>query len=133
MSKKILIVDDNADTILILTAILSQEGYDTMTARDGMEALQKVREEIPALILLDIMMPKLDGFGVMEALRADPRFNPIPVVIISAKVDPASRARAIELGARDYIVKPINPDEIVLRVKEQLFDHKRLYAKLEGG
>lgn len=121
-------VDDNSDTILILTAILEQAGYETATARDGMEALQRVGEEIPALVLLDIMMPKLDGFGVMEALRANPRLNPIPVLIISAKVDPASRARAAELGAKDYIVKPINPDEIVLKVKEHLPQYRTLYA-----
>ncbi|TAK07060.1 MAG: response regulator transcription factor [Candidatus Manganitrophaceae bacterium] len=124
MSKRILIVDDNPDTIHILTAILNQGGYATFEARDGIEALQKIREEMPALILLDIMMPKLDGFGVMEAMRADPGMNQIPVLIISAKVDPTSKVRSIELGAKDYIVKPINPDEILLKVKEHLPEYK---------
>lgn len=118
MSKRILIVDDNQDTIHILTVILNQGGYCTFAARDGVEALQKIQEEAPALILLDIMMPKLDGFGVMEVMRGDSGMSQIPVLVISAKVDHASKARSMELGAKDYIVKPINPDEILLKVKE---------------
>ncbi|MCG3114923.1 MAG: response regulator [Candidatus Manganitrophus sp. SA1] len=118
MSKRILIVDDNQDTIHILTVILNQGGYPTFAARDGVEALQKIQEEAPALVLLDIMMPKLDGFGVMAVMRGDPGMSQIPVLVISAKVDHASKARSMELGAKDYIVKPINPDEILLKVKE---------------
>lgn len=118
MSKRILIVDDNQDTVHILSVILGQGGYPTFAAKDGIEALQKIREEAPALVLLDIMMPKLDGFGVLEAMRADPGMSQIPVLMISAKVDRASKARSIALGAKDYIVKPINPDEILLKVKE---------------
>ncbi len=120
MSKRILIVDDNQDTVHILTELLTRGGYATFAARDGVEALQKIRKEVPALVLLDLMMPKLDGFGVMEAMRADSGMNQIPVLIISAKVDPTSKARGVELGAKDYIVKPINPDEILLKVKEHL-------------
>jgi CheY-like chemotaxis protein len=118
LSKQILIVDDNQDTIHILTVILNQGGYSTFAARDGVEALEKIRKETPALILLDIMMPRLDGFGVMEAIRADPEMSHIPVLVISAKVDQASKTRCMELGAKDYIVKPINPDEILLKVRE---------------
>ena len=129
LPKRILIVDDNQDTIHILTAILNQGGYATFEARDGAEALQKIQQEVPALILLDIMMPKLDGFGVMEAMRANPKMRRIPVLIISAKVDPSSKARSVELGARDYIVKPINPDEILLKIKEYLPEYKTLYAE----
>lgn len=130
MSKRILIVDDNPDTIHILTAILNQGGYATFEARDGVEALQKIRGEAPALVLLDIMMPKLDGFGVMEMMQADPGMSQIPVLVISAKVDPASRVRSIELGAKDYIIKPINPDEILLKLKEHLPEYK-LCGELE--
>ncbi len=129
MSKRILIVDDNQDTIHILTVILNQGGYSTYAARDGVEALQKIQEEAPALVLLDIMMPKLDGFGVLEVMRSNPRMSQIPVLIISAKVDRASKARSVELGAKDYIVKPINPDEILLKVKEYCPELKTLYAE----
>lgn len=133
LSKRILVVDDNEDTIHILTAILTQGGYAAFAARDGVEALQKIQEEVPALILLDIMMPKLDGFGVLEAMRADPGMSQIPVLIISAKVDSTSRVRSMELGAKDYVVKPINPDEILLKVKEHLPEGKTLCAEFEKG
>lgn len=129
MSKRILIVDDNQDTIHILSVILEQGGYLTFTAKDGIEALQKIQEEIPALVLLDIMMPRLDGFGVLEAMRADPAMSQIAVLVISAKVDRASKARSIELGAKDYIVKPINPDEILLKVREHCPELKTLCAE----
>jgi DNA-binding response OmpR family regulator len=129
LSKRILIVDDNQDTVHILTIILNQGGYSTFAARDGAEALQRIQEEVPALVLLDIMMPKLDGFGVMEAMRADPGMSQIPVLVISAKVDRDSRARSMELGAKDYIVKPINPDEILLKVREHCPELKTLCAE----
>ncbi|MBI3804457.1 MAG: response regulator [Nitrospirae bacterium] len=120
MSKKILVVDDNQDTIQILTAVLRRGGYIVIAARDGMEAVEKVQEEMPELILSDIMMPKLDGFGVIQALKAEPKYRKIPILIISAKVDPASKARGIELGAEDYIIKPINPGEVLRKIKEHL-------------
>lgn len=120
MSKKILVVDDNQDTIQILTAVLRRGGYVVIAARDGMEAVEKVQEEMPELILSDIMMPKLDGFGVIQALKAEPKFRRIPILIISAKVDPASKARGMELGAKDYIIKPINPGEVLRKIKEHL-------------
>ncbi|TAK00295.1 MAG: response regulator [Candidatus Manganitrophaceae bacterium] len=122
LSKKILVVDDNQDTVQILTAVLKRGGYLVVAARDGVEAVQKVQEEKPSLVLSDIMMPKLDGFGVMEAMRADPGMNQIPVLIISAKVDPTSKARGLELGAKDYIIKPINPGEVLQKVRQHLQD-----------
>lgn len=129
MSKRILIVDDNQDTIHILSVILNQGGYSTVAARDGVEALKKIREEAPALVLLDIMMPKLDGFGVLEAMRGDPGMRQIPVLIISAKADRSSKTRSTALGAKDYIVKPINPDEILVKVREHCPELKPLYAE----
>lgn len=120
MQKKILVVDDNQDTVQILTAVLKRGGYIVVAARDGIEAVEKVQQERPALVLSDLMMPKLDGFGVMEAMRADPGMNQIPVLIISAKVDPVSKARGMELGAKDYIVKPINPGEVLQKVRHHL-------------
>jgi len=109
--------------------ILNQGGYSTFAARDGVEALQKMQEEAPAVVLLDIMMPKLDGFGVLEAMREDPGMSQIPVLVISAKVDRASKTRSIALGARDYIVKPINPDEILIKVREHCPELKPLCAE----
>ena len=132
MPKRILIVDDNQDTIHILTAILNEGGYAAFEARDGVEGLQKIKQERPALVLLDIMMPKLDGFGVLEGMRADSEMSRIPVLVISAKVDPTSRIRSLKLGAKDYIIKPINPDEILLKIKEHLPEYKTLYAESEG-
>lgn len=116
---KILIVDDNPDAINILTAILDSE-YEVTPARDGLEAIQKVRNESPALVLLDIMMPKKDGYEVLKEMKADPKFSKIPVIMLSAKTDPESRNKSFKLGANDYISKPIDPADILQKVKEHL-------------
>lgn len=120
MSKKILVVDDNQDTLNILAAILKKGGYQVILAKDGLEAIEKVREETPALLLLDIMMPKIDGFGVIQALKQDARFREIPILIVTAKTDPASKTQSLGLGASDYLVKPVNPAEILRKISQYI-------------
>lgn len=120
MGKKVLVVDDHQDAINILTMILKKGGYESVAARDGVEALQKINEESPDLVLLDVMMPKMDGYEVCQAVKADPLHRDIPILMLSAKIDPASKERGRELGAADYITKPINPTEILKKIKEYL-------------
>lgn len=122
MAKKILIVDDNQDTLNILGAILKREGYQVLLAKDGLEAIEKVREASPSLILLDIMMPKIDGFGVLQALKQDSRFMKIPVLVVTAKTDPISKNQSLGLGASDFLIKPVNPAEIIRKIKQHLGD-----------
>jgi two-component system alkaline phosphatase synthesis response regulator PhoP len=122
MGKKVLVVDDHQDAINILTMILKKGGYDPLSAKDGVEALQRIDEERPELVLLDVMMPKMDGYEVCQAVKADPKSRHIPILMLSAKTDPASKERGRELGAADYITKPINPTEILKKVKEYLPD-----------
>lgn len=122
MSKKVLVVDDNQDAINILSAILKKAGYLVGVAKDGQEALQKLNSDIPSLILLDVMMPKMDGYEVCKAIKTNPAVSQIPILMISAKTDGVSQKRGLELGAADYLMKPIQPNEILRKVKQYLGD-----------
>lgn len=120
MPKKVLVVDDNQDAINILSAILKKAGYLVGVAKDGQEALQKLNGDIPALILLDVMMPKMDGYEVCKAIKTNPAVSQIPILMISAKTDGVSQKRGLEVGAADYLMKPIQPNEILRKVKQYL-------------
>jgi CheY-like chemotaxis protein len=120
MPYKVLAVDDNLDTILILSTVLEKEGYTVITARDGLEAIEKVQSDLPALILLDLMMPKMNGFDVCRAVKENPKTRHIPILILTAKTDPLSREQGLALGAKEYLTKPLNPREILTKVKEHL-------------
>src|SRR6516164_5307841 len=113
----VLIVDDNDDNRFTLTMRLEACGYENIvTAENGREALEKMRQGPVDLVLLDIMMPELDGYGVLEELRTDTALRDIPVVMISAIEDINSVVRCIELGATDYLTKPFNPVLLKARV-----------------
>ena len=113
----VLIVDDNEDNRFMLSMRLEACGYeDIVTAENGREGLEKMRERPVDLVLLDIMMPELDGYGVLEELRTDTALRDIPVVMISALEDVNSVVRCIELGATDYLTKPFNPVLLKARV-----------------
>ncbi|TAK07976.1 MAG: response regulator [Candidatus Manganitrophaceae bacterium] len=121
MSEMILVVDDNEDTLKIIKKILATESYQVKTAADGQEALKRLKEDdSPALVLLDIMMPKVNGFEVCRTIRSNPRFNHIPILILSATIDSAARQQASALGANDYLLKPIVPSDILRKVKDHL-------------
>jgi CheY-like chemotaxis protein len=115
--KKVLVVDDNKDTISILTSILKIAGCSVITAQDGVEAIKQIQRENPSLVLLDIMMPKMDGFEVCQAVKSNPSLNHIPIIMVSAKTDEASKYRALRMGAADFINKPIRPSEILRKVQ----------------
>jgi two-component system alkaline phosphatase synthesis response regulator PhoP len=124
MSKgKILVVDDEVYIVHILDFSLGMEGYEVVTALDGEEALAKVKSEGPDLIVLDIMMPKLDGYETCRILKSDPDAKHIPVILLSAKVLLSAKGRNVDqqmgfqVGADDYITKPFSPRKLVERIK----------------
>jgi DNA-binding response OmpR family regulator len=113
---KILAVDDEPDLIDLMQYHLVRAGHEVTTATNGWEAIHSVRQNRPDIILLDLMLPDLDGFGVCEILRRDPLTATIPIVIVSAWSSPDSRHLGLELGALDYLTKPFSPHELVERV-----------------
>ncbi len=120
MTKRILIVDDERDIRDLLEFNLENEGYKTMQARDGLQAVEKAKLKKPDLVLLDIMLPHKDGFEVLRELRADPNTVNIPVIFLTAKDNEIDEVIGLELGADDYIVKPISIRKLLARVKKAL-------------
>ncbi len=112
----ILAVDDEPELTDLVQYHLGRAGHRVVTAANGRQAIESVKRERPDLILLDLMLPDLDGFGVCEILRQNPLTATIPVIIISAWASPDTRNLGLELGALDYITKPFNPHELVERV-----------------
>ena len=117
---KILVVDDLPDNLRLLSNLLVQAGYDVRRAPDGAIALQNVPRFKPDLIMLDIMMPDLDGYEVCQQLKADPATRDIPIIFLSALDLTFDKVRAFEVGGADYIHKPFHPAEVLARVKHQL-------------
>lgn len=113
----ILLVDDNEQNLELLLAYLEELGCSLSTARDGVEALEAVAKAKPDLILLDIMMPRMSGFQVCAKLKADPATKTIPIVVVTALSEVADVERAVELGADDFVTKPVNKLELLTRVR----------------
>jgi two-component system, OmpR family, alkaline phosphatase synthesis response regulator PhoP len=118
--QKILIVDDEKDIVEMLTYNLEKEGYTVLTALNGRRALEQAHENQPHLILLDVMMPEMDGWEVCRHLMRDPKTSAIPVVFLTAKGSEVDEVVGLELGADDYIIKPISIRKLVVRVKTAL-------------
>ncbi len=119
MKTKILLVDDEPDIVEFLKYNLVQEGFEVITAFDGLKALDLMIEK-PELIILDIMMPKLDGYEVCKKIRAMPEFEKTPIIFLTAKSGEVNEILGLELGANDYIQKPISPKKLIARVKSNL-------------
>jgi two-component system phosphate regulon response regulator PhoB len=117
---KILVVDDEPDTVELIEFNLKAAGYETTNAGDGAEALRKVRRDPPDAIVLDLMLPELDGLEVCKVLRRDPATETIPILMLTAKSTEVDRVLGLELGANDYLTKPFSPRELVLRVRNLL-------------
>jgi len=120
MAGKILIIEDDISTSQFLSYTVEREGYQAITALDGIDGLKKALAEKPDLIILDIMLPGLDGFELCHRLRAYPATADIPVLILSAKAQDADKSAAFKVGANCYIVKPADPAKIVDTVKDML-------------
>ena len=118
--ERILVVDDEPDIIALVAYHLARSGYRVSTAATGTEALQAARDEQPALIVLDLMLPELSGFEVLERLRADRALAETPVLMLTARREEPDRVQGLSLGADDYLVKPFSPQELVLRVRNIL-------------
>ena len=120
MKPKILVVDDEPDAVELIEFNLKQAGYDVVSAADGAEALKKARSAQPSLVILDIMLPEIDGFEVCKLLRRDPVTVNIPILMLTAKAAEIDRVLGLELGGDDYVTKPFSPRELILRVKKIL-------------
>lgn len=116
----ILAVDDEPELTELMRFHLARAGHRVLTAANGWDALESIKRRRPDIILLDLMLPDLDGFGVCEILRRDPQTATIPVIIISAWASTDSRHLGLELGAIDYITKPFSPQELVNKVNQLL-------------
>lgn len=118
---KILVVDDYAENVELVQELLTTNGYQVTTAYNGEEALEKIHREIPDLILLDIMMPKMDGYEVCEELRKNEETKDIPIIFVTAKTEVKDWTHAIfNIGVNSYITKPINPKKLLEKVKSVL-------------
>ena len=122
-------VDDEPDVLDLVTYNLTQAGYQTDTAADGAEALRKARSTGPDLILLDLMLPEMDGLEVCKLLRHDAKTSAIPIIMLTARASEIDRIVGLELGATDYVPKPFSPRELVLRVKKRLEQETPAQAK----
>jgi len=121
MAKKILIIEDEEIVLGLLQKKLSQEGYEVSVARDGEEGLKKMREIKPDLILLDIIMPKMGGFEVMEEMQKDSGLKKILVIVVSNSGQPVEIDKARELGAKDWLIKTeFDPQEVIDKVVKQI-------------
>jgi len=115
--KKVLVVDDDAKTVELVKLYLKRDGYKVLTASDGIEALQLARESHPDLIVLDLMLPGLDGLEVCRTLREE---SDVPIIMLTARTTENDRLAGLELGADDYITKPFSPRELAARVRAVL-------------
>jgi len=118
--KKILVVDDEVDLLETIRFPLEIEGYNVLVAYNGEEALNQARKENPDLILLDLMLPKLDGYKVCRLLKFDERYKHIPILMLTAKTQEKDKVLGMETGADEYITKPFEMDYLLKKVKEYL-------------
>ncbi len=120
MKPKILVVDDEPDALEVLGFKLKEAGYTPIFAKDGNRAIAAARDERPALVVLDLMLPEVDGLEVCKILRRDASTASIPILMLTAKAAEMDRVIGLELGADDYVTKPFSPRELVLRIKKLL-------------
>jgi twitching motility two-component system response regulator PilH len=115
--QKILVVDDSKTELHHLSDILGKRGYTVRTAENGEEAMRRLEEDKPQLILMDVVMPGQNGFQLTRAITRDPRFADVPVIMCTSKNQETDKVWGMRQGARDYIVKPVNADELITKIK----------------
>ena len=126
MAYKILVVDDEPPIVRLMEFILARQGHQMLVAVNGEEALEKVRTQNPDLVLLDIMMPRIDGYEVARTLRADPATADLPIIMLSAKAQEEDIQKGIDVGVNEYITKPFSPEQLVHVVTDYL-------SRVHGG
>ena len=118
---RIMMVDDEPTTIDVVKMFLEDAGYTQfITTVDSSETLETMAESLPDVILLDLMMPKVDGFDILTTMRAEPTLCHLPVIVLTSSTDSATKLKALELGATDFLAKPVDPSELMLRVRNTL-------------
>jgi len=120
MTKSVLIVDDESYIVTSLSFVMKSAGFEVASASDGEEALEKVAAMVPDLIILDVMMPKLDGFEVCRVIRENPAWNSVRIIMLTAKGRDSEREKGLALGADDYLTKPFSTRDILQRAQEIL-------------
>jgi CheY-like chemotaxis protein len=118
--KRILIVEDNADTVEVYSYALRYLGYDAITARNGSDAVNLARSEVPDVILMDVMLPKIDGFEATSQIRSDPITGSIPIIAVTAMARPRDRDKCLEAGCDEYIAKPFAYKDLANAIKKVL-------------
>ena len=131
MVPRILIVDDERDFVELVQFRLAALGYEFIVASDGVQALSQARQVKPDLILLDLIMPNMDGFDLLETLRSDASERFLPIIVLTADTTEEAKARALDAGATDFLVKPVSPTEALLRIRN-LLEVRRLNLVLEN-
>jgi two-component system alkaline phosphatase synthesis response regulator PhoP len=124
----ILIVDDDPDILENILTVLETQPYQLATARDGKKCMEMLAEQVPDLLILDLLMPHMDGWGVIREMRSEPRFAGVPIMVLTTVVEDASRRRyeletGMAMDVQDYIQKPVRPDELIRRVEKMLASH----------
>jgi two-component system alkaline phosphatase synthesis response regulator PhoP len=123
MAKRILIVDDEPNIVVSLDYLMKREGYETTIAVDGEGALWALGEKTPDLVILDVMLPKLNGFDVCEAIRANPKWRNVKILMLSAKGRDTDVAKGLRLGADAYVTKPFSTQDLVAQIAQLLRKH----------
>jgi DNA-binding response OmpR family regulator len=118
--KRILLVDDEAQLVELVKMRLEANGYQVLTAYDGKEALDVAKKEMPDLIILDLMLPKIDGYKVCRMLKFDEKYKKIPIIMFTARALEADKKVGMEVGADDYITKPFEPELLLMKIKDFL-------------
>jgi len=130
--KRLLLIDDDPNLILLVKDYLEFRGYEVVTAENGREALEILEQDIPDMIICDVMMPEMDGYSLVKHVREDPRTNWVPVLFLSAKGQSQDRVKGLNTGADVYMVKPFEPEELVAQVESSLKQAARI-SERPGG
>jgi CheY-like chemotaxis protein len=123
MKKKILLVDDSQTVLLLHRMMLTDRGYELLTARDGQEAVEKALAERPDIIFMDVIMPRMSGYEACRVLRERPETRDIPIIMVTTRGEPHSVEQGYASGCTDYITKPFNGDELMARLRSHLAEH----------
>jgi DNA-binding NarL/FixJ family response regulator len=131
--KRLLLIDDDPNLILLVKDYLEFRGYEVVTAENGREALESLEQDVPDMIICDVMMPEMDGYSLVKHVREDPRTSWIPVLFLSAKGQSQDRVKGLNTGADVYMVKPFEPEELVAQVESSLKQASRMMQHQTKG